>query len=476
MRAINGINSHLPHFIFQGFSILLCLGCNKLVQIPNPISSITADQTFSSDATATAAVLGIYSYMSTPNNPSFSNFLTTFYLGESADELRDATAGNEMYDHFLSNSLNALNDGSSASGAFWQPAYYDIYCANAVVSGVQSSSGVSSATRQQLTGEAKFIRAFCYFYLTNLYGDIPLVLTTDFNQTVLLAKTPQAKIYQQIISDLQDAKSLLISDFSLTNGQPIRANKWAATALLARVYLFQRNWAGADSAATAVINSGQFSLLDSLNEVFLANSKESILQLQTLNAYPYATQEGYFFSAQNFNCWLTSQLMSAFEPNDQRRVYWVDSANYGDVYYFPNKYQSSTATSATIAENYTLLRLGEQYLIRAEAEANGAGSGASAAIQDLDTIRDRAGLPNLSATTAGDSLTAAIQQEWRIEFFAEWGHRWLDLKRWGSAIQVLDTIPYKMGRIDPTQLLYPISILELQTDPNLVQNPGYQGL
>ena len=68
---------------------------------------------------------------------------------------------------------------------------------------------------------------------------------------------------------------------------------------------------------------------------------------------------------------------------------------------------------------------------------------------------------------------AAVQKEWRIEFFAEWGHRWLDLKRWGNAIQVLGGIPYKSGWINATQLLYPIPISEIDDDPNLTQNSGY---
>jgi len=91
----------------------------------------------------------------------------------------------------------------------------------------------------------------------------------------------------------------------------------------------------------------------------------------------------------------------------------------------------------------------------------------------LDIIRQRANLPPLSATLTGNSLLAAVQQEWRIEFFAEWGHRWLDLKRWGNAVQVLSGIPYKSGNIDASQLLYPIPITEINADPNLTQNPGY---
>ena len=456
--------------------ILAFFGCNKFVKVPEPINSVTTGQVFSTDATAIAAILGIYSNMSgSEGQQSFSDYLTTFYLGESADELTD---GDYVYNLYLINELTA-SFGNTLGSYFWVPAYYDIYNANAVISGAQASTGMSTGGKTELTGEAKFIRAFCYFYLTNIYGDLPLVLSVDFNQTVLLPRTSQAGIYQQIISDLQDAQRTLPSDFSLSGGQPIRANKWAATSLLARVYLYRQNWTGADSAASAVINSNQFRLV-SLDSVFLANSAEAILQLQsqTIN-YPYATWEGYNFipydSTSSVTVWLTSQLLSAFEDSDQRRVNWVDSTDYNGQYYdyaFKYKVQVGNANAAPL-ENYTLLRFAEQYLIRAEADAHGGGGGIPQSIADLNVIRMRAGLPAYSGANDQQSILNAIMHENRIEFFAELGHRWLDLRRWGLAIQTLGAISYKAGNIDSTQLLYPIPPSEIQTDPNLTQNPGY---
>ena len=480
----------LPNYFLPG--ILLFISCNKFVQVPEPISSVTSEQVFSTDANATAAMLGIYSYMSGDGySTSFSNLYTTFLPGRSADELTIEPTGQESLDPFLTNSLTTLYATNAVLGDFWQPAYYDIYQANAVISGAQASTGMTPAAKRELIGEAKFIRAFCYFYLTNIFGDLPLDTNIDFNHTVLIAKTPQAQIYQQIVADLLDAQNALPIDFSLSDGMPIRANKWAATALLARVYLYylpKPNYISADSAASEVINSGQFSLVPlpvvptngippSDSDVFQANSSESILQLQTPNTYPYATLEGDFFNPQCATCgpngaWLTFQLLGAFEPNDLRRTNWVDSIiNNGITYYYPYKYKVYVGGPGNITENYTLLRFAEQYLIRAEAEANLNQLGA--AISDLNTIRTRAGLPNYSGSANQDSVLAAIQHEDQIEFFAEWGHRWFDLKRWGIAIPTLGVIPYKVG-IDSTQLLYPIPISEIQTDPNLTQNPGYQ--
>jgi hypothetical protein len=463
-------------FVLWAFLLATTFGCNKLVQVPLPDNTVTAGQAFSTDATATAAMLGVYYYMT--ESQSFSSVESTYYLGESADELRDKSPGGEAADYFLSNTLKPLNSSTALMNNFWRPAYYDIYCVNAILSGLANSSGMSSSVKQELDGEAKFIRAFCYFYLTNIFGDVPLVLTTDFNKSALLAKSHQNEIYQQVITDLTDAETLLPSDFSLSGGLPIRANKWAAAALLARVYLYQGNWQGADSASSAVIGCGQFSLVDSLNSVFLAGSNEAILQLEAPDQYPYATWEGNFFippppsTTRAAKCWLTSQLLGAFENGDLRRLYWVDSTTYrGTVYYYPFKYQIFSGSQGNVTEYYTLLRFAEQYLIRAEAEANLNQLGG--AINDIDAIRSRAMLPNLPDSLNQAQVLAAIQHEDRIEFFAEWGHRWLDLKRWGMAISILDTISYKNGNIGATQLLYPIPLIEIQDDPNLTENPGY---
>ncbi len=477
----------LIRFSFQVFCLrvnlkflplfLVCLvGCNKLVQVPQPISSVTSDIVYSSDATATAAVLAMYSDMS--ENQSIFNSETTIYAAESADELTNVFSGLESNNFFLSNTLTAFKSSGTCLSSFWTPAYFVIYCANSVISGAQSSTGMTTAGKEEIVAEAKFIRAFCYFYLTNIFGDLPLVLSNNFNQTVLLSKSSQSVIYQQILSDLQDAEILLPGDFSFSGGQPIRANKWAATALLARVYLYQGLWQKADSAATAVINSGQFNLV-SLDSVFFTNSSEAILQLQTLSTGVYANFEANTFIPTGYssppNYWLTSYLQAAFEPNDMRWTNWVDSLNFGiGWYYYPNKYKVGIGSPGNVGENYTLLRLAEQFLIRAEAEAN-LGDMTDAA-NDLNIIRERANLGPSTTLTPGSSLQqadSAIMHERRVEFFAEWGHRWFDLKRWGIAIQTLDTIYYKRGNIDSIQLLYPIPMSEIQTDPNLSQNVGY---
>jgi len=343
---------------------------------------------------------------------------------------------------------------------------------------------LSAATKSSLTGEAEFLRAFCFFYLANFYGDVPLTSTTSYQTNSLMERTPKVQVYQQIISDLKNAQNSLATDYSLSNGQRTRANSWAATALLARVYLYTGQWDSAVLASTDVINNTTLYSLDTLNGVFLANSTEAILQLMQNfngNINSVATAEGYTFippdSTSSPNYYLTPQLLSAFDSGDQRRTNWIDSTDYNNgngptYYYYPYKYKinATTANPNNITEYPMLLRLGEQYLIRAEAEANLGGSEISQAIADLDTIRQRAGLPAYGGGQDQTSVLNAVYHERQVELFAEFGHRWLDLKRTNRATSILGLIKPQWT---PNAVLYPVPYSEMQADPNLTQNPGY---
>jgi len=117
-----------------------------------------------------------------------------------------------------------------------------------------------------------------------------------------------------------------------------------------------------------------------------------------------------------------------------------------------------------------VLRLAEQYLIRAEARLQ-QGNDLTGAAGDLNAIRHRAGLADMSTGSASDLMTA-LTHEKQIEFFAEWGHRWLDLKRWGTATSVLSAD--KGITVTTSALLFPIPVADIIADANLRQNPGYQ--
>jgi starch-binding outer membrane protein, SusD/RagB family len=260
----------------------------------------------------------------------------------------------------------------------------------------------------------------------------------------------------------------------ITDGK-VRPNAYTATALLAKVYLYQKQWALAEAQASQIINSGLYTLNSNLNDVFLANSTEAIWQLLPV-IQGYETPEGASFvpsvSGIIPTYVISNYLLNSFESGDLRESNWLDStAANGQTYYYPYKYKLGYDGNTAPLEDYMVFRLGEQYLIRAEARAEQNEQGT--AIADLNVIRNRAGLAN---TTAGDqaSLLTAIQHERQVELFCEWGNRWYDLKRTGDADTVMPAIcTAKGGSWNNDWLLYPVPYTELQLNPFLVQNPGY---
>src|SRR5690606_27043726 len=133
----------------------------------------------------------------------------------------------------------------------------------------------------RLLGEAKFVRAFCYFYLVNQFGNVPLIVNTDYKINTVMPRTEKSKVYDLIVTDLVDAQSKLPSNYVST--ERIRPNKEAATTLLARTYLYLGKWDLAEAEATKVIKDTRYRLLGNLNDVFLKNSEEAIWQLQSVN-------------------------------------------------------------------------------------------------------------------------------------------------------------------------------------------------
>jgi hypothetical protein len=478
---------HNRPIVLACFSLMICLGmlsCKKMVTVPSPINSITTGEMFSTDAQALTAMAGVYSVM--VNGPiSFSNGYATILGGMSADEMFLNGAGDA---HILGFAPNQLLKENSYTSTVWTSAYKTIYNANSAIEGIAESESTSftDSMRTELTAEAKFVRAYCYFYLVNLYGDVPLVLTIDFNKTRYLTRTPVVQVYDQVIQDLLDAQEGLSPDYRKSGDalkERILPTKWAATALLARVYLYKGDYAKAAEQATAVIsNSLLFVLETDLNNVFKIASKEAIWQLKqgtSESLYKNGTLEGVTLMPNPFatgvtRYCLTASLLNTFETGDRRRTNWVGSNN--GINYYPYKYKTGFTQgviNAAPTEYYMMLRLAEQYLIRAEAAANGAGGGVPAAIADLNVIRSRAGVTALPNTLTQAQVLTAVARERQVELFAEWGHRWLDLKRTNKAHDVLSAMSSKQPWAGDYQLLYPVPPVEIQVNPRLEQNPEY---
>ena len=452
--------------IFILIQIIQPFSCKKFVSIDPPITRLVASSVFENDQTAMAAMNGIYSFMESSGGfASGSNKSVGFFSGISSDELTNYTSFPNTI-QFYQNQLSKTN--TDLYNYLWQIPYQCIYNANSILEGLSGSTQISPMVKQELTGESKFIRAFCNFYLVNLFGDIPLILTTNYKANSDAIRTKKALIYQQIITDLIDAQGLLAQDFSFSNGERVRPNKWAATALLARVYLYTGDWKDAEPEATSIINqSSLFSLVDDLDQVFLANSSEAIWQLMP-NIPGQNTGEGniYILDSDPQYATISPQLINAFEPGDLRMETWVGDTIIGsNTYYYPFKYK--VKASETLTEYSMVLRLAEQYLIRAEARAY--LNDITGALSDINTIRSRAGLNTISVSDQV-ALLKAVQQERQVELFTEWGHRWMDLIRTNQATPILSLIKMNWQASDT---LYPIPQEEIQVDPNLTQNEGY---
>lgn len=451
--------------------------CKKMVDIKVPFQIVVTEKVFSNIEDARSAVTGMF-YTMGQTGLNFSNCGSTLLCGLSADELKPFLESADNFSQFRNNSLTATN--ALLPFNLWTPAYKVIYNANAIITQLDQSTVISQANKDSMKANARFARAFSYFYLANFFGDVPLVTTIDYKESSMQARANVETIYQFIIDDLKRAQYLLPGSYQGT--QRIMPTKWAAKALLARVYLFQKNWENASLEADSIINqSTLFELSADLTNVFTVKSKEAIWQLASNSKAigGNVTEEGLHFipyplTAQSQpRFYLTDQLKNQFDTTDKRLNVWTILNKYQNgLYRIPYKYRDGTAQRSNAGvpanEYNTVFRLAELYLVRAEALAQ-LGK-LNPAIEDLNKIRQRAGL-NLIESLSKDELLTAIYNEKQKEFFVEWGHRWMDLKRWGLANAILEQV--KGTNWQSTDQLYPIPVAELNTAPNLVQNPGY---
>jgi starch-binding outer membrane protein, SusD/RagB family len=449
----------MKYISFYTLFILLSTACDNYVKVDSLTDQLLANQVFSSDASSNSAIAGIY-----------RNLRDKVYnAGYYTPAILTGLSGDELYNFFPDFNLDDYHNNliqPTNSSIPWPNYYSVIYAANAAIEGLNQTTTVSSISKSQFTGEAKFIRAFCLFNLVNLFGEVPLVTSTNVTINSTAVRTSVSDIYKQIVLDLADAQNTLPTDYSISLGEHIRANKWVATAMLSKVYLYLEDWPNAEIQASSVINSGAYSLLTDIDSIAIENNAEAIFQYANnttdINTEP---QSFIFTSSPVLVC--TSSLLNSFEPGDQRRLKWIDSGTYaGITYYYPYKYKLLIPGN----EYFNILRLAEQYLIRAEARAG--QNNLDGAISDLNTIRLRAGLLPINNSISKDSCLAAIQQERRVELFAEEANRWYDLKRLGKIDSTL--LVEKPGFWKPTASLYPIPLSDINKDNNLTQNPGYQ--
>jgi len=470
--------------------VTIFLGCRKFIEIAPPKTSIIAEKVFEESSTANSAMLTIYGQMY--NDFNINPYMLSYLTGISGDELiNNFSLFTDIYIN------NILANSTSRAHEVWKSTYKMIYNANAIYEGCNQSTKLDPSVKKQLMAEALFIRAYWYFYLVNLYGDVPLALTTNYNTNNNLLRTSAVQVYAQIIADLKAAQNNLNENYTgadalTTSAERVRPNKAVATALLARVYLFIGDYSSAEGQSSILIDNDNIYDLVSIDQVFKKNNKEAIWQVMPTNNPSYNTQEGFQYTPtaappNQGKSTISPQLLGAFENGDLRKNIWVgkfiDVTKTPNVdYYYPAKYHQLAGTS--ILEYSVTFRLAEQYLIRAEARNE--QNNRIGAIEDLNKLRARARaavsidipnpLPPLESTLTKDQVKTAILKERQIEMFTEQGHRWFDLKRAKTINEVMTAVtPAKGSQTwNGNKQLWPVPQTEILNNQKLTQNLGYE--
>ena len=444
----------------------LFMGCESFVEVDLPDDQLYGESVFNEETTATAALNAIYAAYRDNTLLTGKIFGMSYLLGHYSDELTLYTLSLPDVEEFNSNAVLATNTLIENQ---WNNSYNLIYQANSILEQIEAGSQLENLVAQQLKGEALFNRALIHFYLMNLFGEIPYVRTSNYQENTNPTRLSEAEVIEELISDLEKSFSLLGESYNNLNRT--RPNKWTCSALLAKVYLYAEDWEAASSEATQILKqTGLYTLEDDLDAVFLKDSRETLWQLSAANAGGNTIEATNFIFVQTPppDSALSENLLNAFEAGDERATSWIGYLSDGNTTYaYPNKYKENTNTGTSV-ELSIVTRLAEVYLIRAEAQAR--LNNTTLALQDLNQIRRRGGLADLKAT-AGLKLLDAILVERQRELFTEHGHRFLDLKRIGKVDEVLGTL--KNGW-ESTDRVLPIPQNELEINPNLQpQNPGY---
>src|SRR5690606_19646340 len=238
--------------------------CEDFVEVEPPNHKMISETVFENENTAKAAVKGIYNELF---NADFSNGYissVTILAGLSSDIFETTSTTDDRYRPFQQNEISpGESPDATANYNLWNSAYNVIYMTNSILEGLENSNSISEGKRKAIIGQAKFLRAFSYFSLTNIYGDVPLLLTTDYRRNAIASRDSAANIWLQIQDDLDESLLLLEEIEDYPEGERTNITKYVVSALRARVYLYQNDWEKAESMASKVIGqASHYELLD----------------------------------------------------------------------------------------------------------------------------------------------------------------------------------------------------------------------
>lgn len=484
------------HIAFlSALTALALFSCENYLELEPVSQSIAIDNTdadsvyFNTASEVEAALAGAYS--------DFKNeyYQLDHYVNGDAQS-DDAYAGGDNPDNFQIDDyrLDATNRNVSRD---WAYLYSTIGKTNTILNNIDAVTdpALTAARREEIIGEAAFIRAFMYFQLVQLWGDVPLQLLEvktisadkldEIYPIIFPARSPQEEVYAQIIADFETA----LPRVRATAPHKGYVTTGAVNAMLAKVYATQEphDWTKVREYCDAVI-AGGYSLLADYNQLWNnanENSAESIFEIN----YSGGPSDGNWGTKifrgldwKKFNL-PSNDLVAAFDAeNDQIRknasVIFLDvTGKWSDPHWpqthypFINKWRNFQEGSD---QNYIFIRLADILLLKAEAlNELGDPDGAAALVNQ---IRARVDLLPTTASTQAE-MRLAIEKERRLELAFE-GHRWYDLKRTGRAIEVMNNARGANGQplgynLTAERLIWPIPQAELDKNSKLTQNPGY---
>ena len=461
--------------------LLLLAGCKKEFLEKSPPDALTEVGFYNSAERAQLGVNAIYVSLQS----AWSINLYRIYDVPSGEVLLSNTVPLEYNNFTYFPALNQIHDT-------WRGLYEGVYRSNLAIANIPGIN-MAEALKNQYVGEAKFLRALFYFDLVNIFGAVPLVTQPLPNTDAsLIARTPVADVYKVIIADLLAAEAGLPVSYSGANLG--RVTKGAAQALLGKVYLYNKDYANAEKYFLLVINSGKYGLMDNFQEVWhrsFENNKESIFEVQFadiggsgsngrngsyLPAVNGATGSGLASSSSYLIAMINDprRAMSIFRPGDSfapnvSTALSTFSAVWSATGYAVKKGMWPIMYVNSNGINYPIIRYADVLLMYAEAanELNKLTE-ARAAVNQV-RARPSVNMPALTAANTGSKadMFNAINKERQVELMFEF-IRFNDLRRWGLALQELGPIGYQAKHA-----LFPIPQLELDINPKLTQNQGW---
>ncbi|MDR6156615.1 hypothetical protein QF023_000131 [Chryseobacterium sp. SLBN-27] len=438
------------------------ISCEKMLEVDLPENQMLSETVFQDAQTANSVLSGLYAglWEASPIAGDQSGRILSLYTDDLTYYAVNATNGLPE----ISN--NTLIDTNQFVSSVWSAAYQKIYVSNSIIEGLNSSSSISAAEKNRMTGEALTIRSLLFFYLQQIYGDIPYPVTTNYQINQSITKTNSEEVLQRIESDLTEAVELLPDQYR--SAERIFINKKTAQLMLAKVQMQRSRYAEAESNLKAVIQSPLYQFQNDITKVFLKSGTHIIWQLKPKNSGDPVREATlyYFANVAPSSMSLSPALVSSFQTGDLRKQHWMAAVTVaGTTWYRAEKYK---ARSANTTENSIVFRLEEAYLLLAESLAK--QNKTAEALPYINPIRQRAAQPLLASSVSQNTLLDEILKENRKEFFTEMGHRFIDLKRAGQ----LNTLQTTKPNWKDFHKVWPLPQKELLMNPNMnPQNTGY---